>query len=345
MNIETSAGEKEAEAKPTATAPEKIKEVHYHHYHDRPRHFNFGRLFLGLVVLFAGLAFLARSLDLVEFDFHFNWNQAIAVLIIIVGLSLLSFRGWAGGLIGALIVLVLAAIMLILILRPANLPWPMKVGGNWLWPEINRAQSETVLVNLSPNAQDAEINIDLGLGELILAGGASDLINGTFTSNFSTLTQTARLSENRIAVDFKTVGHWQNLLGNHTNQLDLRLNSSLPTNLNIKSGAANLELDLADVAVSQLTLDLGVSSLDLRLGDKTDDIKADIVAGASAIKIKLPRGSGVKIATKAGLSEKNFSGFNTIDDNTYESENFQTAARTIVINFDVGVSSIEVSWE
>ncbi len=112
------------EPEPSSAGPEQKSENHFHnppaggkHYHCdcQKHHFNFGRFLMGLIIVVAGLAFLARTSGWVNFDFSFNWNYIWPILIIIAGLSLISFRGWVGGLIGGLITLVVVGFVFLII--------------------------------------------------------------------------------------------------------------------------------------------------------------------------------------------------------------------------------------
>jgi hypothetical protein len=81
----------------------------------RGHRFNFGRFLLGLTIIVVGLAFLARTSGWVDLNFSLNWNYVWPILIIIGGLSLISFRGWLGGLIGSLITLIVIAFVFLMI--------------------------------------------------------------------------------------------------------------------------------------------------------------------------------------------------------------------------------------
>ncbi len=91
-----------------------IKEIHHHHYEEKHR-FNFGRFLFGMIILVVGLAFLAKEAGWTDFQINLNWNYIWPFIIIIIGLSLVSFRGWLGGLIGGLVTLLVVSFVLIII--------------------------------------------------------------------------------------------------------------------------------------------------------------------------------------------------------------------------------------
>ena len=114
-----------SDAKPQETVTEERgKEIHHHHYYysreTRHRVSNFGKLFFGLLLLFFGIAYLAKSLGLAQFNINFTWTAIISVLVIVAGLSMISFRGWLGGAIGLILVFILAGIVLFMAFTPVN---------------------------------------------------------------------------------------------------------------------------------------------------------------------------------------------------------------------------------
>ncbi len=97
---------------------ETVKEIHHHHYHER-HGFNFGRFLLGLIIVAVGLVFLARVAGW-NIEMNFNWNLLWPFFVIIIGLSMISFRGWLGTLLGILATLVVIGFVLAIIFGAGN---------------------------------------------------------------------------------------------------------------------------------------------------------------------------------------------------------------------------------
>lgn len=68
---------------------------------------NFGSLFLGLTLIFFGLAYLGSSSGLWQMNIHIPWNIAFPLLIVIAGLSLLPSGSFFSRTIGFVLVVVL----------------------------------------------------------------------------------------------------------------------------------------------------------------------------------------------------------------------------------------------
>ena len=110
----------------------------------------------------------------------------------------------------------------------------------------------------------------------------------------------------------------------------------------IKKVCAEHNFDFSKFKMSQVNIDAGASSIKLKLGDLYSFTKVSVDAGASSIKIEIPKASGCEIKSDNFLSDKNFTGFNKIDDGTYRTSGFENALNKIMIVIDAGVSSIDV---
>jgi uncharacterized protein YybS (DUF2232 family) len=91
----------------------------YYDYSERER-FNLGRIFLGAVIIFAGLYFLAQNAGLVPSYIKLGWDKIWPLFLIFIGLSMINFRGWLGAVLGVLAVLILLAVILALFFLSAG---------------------------------------------------------------------------------------------------------------------------------------------------------------------------------------------------------------------------------
>lgn len=102
-----------------AKSEESTKEIHHHHWHEH-RGFNLGRFLFGLAVVVIGLAYLAKTTGWMNFNIDINWANLWPLIIILIGLSLVSFRGWLGAIFGIIIALAVLALASFLIFGSAN---------------------------------------------------------------------------------------------------------------------------------------------------------------------------------------------------------------------------------
>lgn len=322
--------QKKEEPKQEEKPKETIREIHHHHY-ERRHGFSFGRLGIGLILIFVGLVYLAQTTGWLHLTLNVNWWKLWPLLIIFFGLSLLAGRGWFSGLIGLIITLAVLGIVALVIFSPGN-------------TTTVAPTEKTIAISQDTGATDAVVNIKAGAGTLLVKSSADHLVSGTFISNVTDLSTVSALAGGTQTVDI-TQGNWNVFgIGRHTNDLTLGLGTVLPTTLSVDSGAIDMNLDLVDVVAKRVDINTGASSLKLALGDKVDQSVVEIDAGASSLSLSLPATVGVKMVIDSGLSSKNLPNLKDMGNNTFESNNYSSSAKKIDVTLKVGVSSLNVSW-
>lgn len=308
---------------------EVIKEIHHHHYESK-HGIGLGRLLVGLVLVMVGLAYLGNSTGW----FHINIDlwRLWPLLIVILGLSMLSRRGWVAWLIGAIVTLVVLGAVALALFSNTSF-------GN------RDIVQKGIAIDKITGAEKATVSIDTGAGQLIITGGADRVVNGTFESNFADLATESTLSGTEQRVEISAKGKWSGF-GNHRNDLDLKLMSDLPTELSIDSGASDMNLDLRTIMASRISIDTGASDLELHLGDRATLTNVKVKAGASSVAITVPTAVGVRLKLDAGVSSKDIdSDIKRVDDQNYQTDNYNTADKKIELDLDLGVASFELNQE
>ncbi|OGZ34663.1 MAG: hypothetical protein A2174_02535 [Candidatus Portnoybacteria bacterium RBG_13_41_18] len=163
---------------------DKVKEIHHHHYHER-RGLNFGRFLFGIVILVVGLALLASQAGWTNLQINFNWNIIWPFIIVLIGLSLISFRGWLGGIIGLIITLLVIAFVLMILF-----------GGNALTGSGNIAAEDRAVADFD------KISLN-GYGNLIITQSPIESQSGS--TGQSTSTEALRIeAEDNIMPKIRT---------------------------------------------------------------------------------------------------------------------------------------------
>jgi hypothetical protein len=127
------------------------------------------------------------------------------------------------------------------------------------------------------------------------------------------------------------------------NEVMLKLNPSPVWDFNVEAGASKVEFDLSDYKVRKLDIDGGATDIEIILGDDFKKTNVSIDAGAAAIHIKIPVGSGCQIKGDSFLASKDFKGFKKIRRGTYQTPDFNDSENKIFINMDAAISGIKVS--
>lgn len=156
-------------------------------------------------------------------------------------------------------------------------------------------------------AEKLDARIEMPVGEFTLTGGSSDAIDGTFRYSKDWTPRTEYSVESSTGVlridqpSMNDIG----LAGVRTNEWDLRLASGIPVDLDVELGVGQSTLDLRDVDVRRFNALTGVGETTIDLsGARLNDIVARIESGIGELTVKVPAGTGVRVATISdGLGE------------------------------------------
>lgn len=303
---------------------ENIREVH--HYHDR-RGFNFGRFFLGLILVLIGFLYFARAAGWVPADFSLDWSAIWPLLIIVLGLSMLTRGGWLSGMVGGIVTLLVIAAIILLI-----------IGGQSGGQEV---RSQDISIERDSAAARAEVTVKTGAGTIDIAGGTDQLAEGTLESNILSVERDVRTRDGVQVAKISTTGSWRGW-GRLTNDLRLKLNENLPLKLSLDVGAARSAVDLSAINSEAVDINMGASSLDLALGNKPDSASVNVKAGASSVHISVPESSGVRLHIVSGISSRELTGFIKTGDRDYETEGYDSASKKINIDANLGAASFSI---
>ncbi len=156
-------------------------------------------------------------------------------------------------------------ILLIAILALAS----MACGFNIDIPEVPKPGPEVVDdINVkTPKADDVSLKLSFGAGEMKLAPGASQLVEGTATYNYSAFKPEVNTDGGDIAiqmsdVDFKTFPNFNDL----KNEWDFKLGDT-PMDLNIESGAYDGTFEFGGLALENLTIQDGAANVALSFSE------------------------------------------------------------------------------
>jgi hypothetical protein len=212
-------------------------------------------------------------------------------------------------------------------------------------PRDIETDSQTVAAG---GAKTAEVELQMGAGELRLAGAAQDaLLEATFRYNRPRL---------RPEVDYRVsgttgvlrVGHRRHRgfsFGRIHNEWDLRLSKSLPVDLKVNLGAGQSKLDLRGLDLEGLDIDMGVGemTLDLR-GPHARSLRVKIDGGVGSGTLYLPADVGVRAKVDGGIGSVNARGLSK-DHRVYTNAAYGKSDVTIDIEIDAGIGSLDLRVE
>lgn len=126
------------------------------------------------------------------------------------------------------------------------------------------------------------------------------------------------------------------------NTANIQLNTAPEWDINVKTGASELDFDLSKFKIRNLVINGGAASFDIKLGMPLANTNIETATGVSEVHIHIPKGAACQITTQSGLSSNDFEGFDKKEDNRYETAGFNTAKNKMYIRLKGGVSDFNV---
>lgn len=234
---------------------------------------------------------------------------------------------------------------------------------------VGDLQTKSQTVELD-DADSVTAAIYMGAGDLYVSGGASELLEASFTYNVEELNPRATYSNGRLEVKESDVKEGIGSLfdlSEFQNEWNLKFNEGQPmemtidlglgysnfvlgplslTSLNLNGGAGDVDVDLSGSQyLRQLDISLGAGEVTIDLtGDWLNNLDAQIEGGLGDFNLRLPANVGVRIKVEPGIGGVDASGL-TKDGNVYTNDAYGVSDVTLIIDISGGVGQINLDVE
>jgi len=206
----------------------------------------------------------------------------------------------------------------------------------------SKMQEEAILVE-KDKAKALEVDIDLGVGEMNVTGGAKEWVEGTANYNIKKLAPKVNynLSGDTGDIEIKHKGSTKLSLANIKNTWAIQLNDDIPMDLTVETGASLANLDLQGLQLEKLDIDAGVGDLTVNLGgDWQKSFTANIETGVGQTTVIVPSKVGVKLTTEKGIGSSTIEGLISKGKGVFVNEAYEKADVVLEINSELGVGDI-----
>lgn len=254
---------------------------------------------------------------------------------------------------GSILILLGALLLLqntgILTLNVWKLIWPsfLILLGLWtLWGVLTPRASKVQAVSIPlEGASRARVHVSHGAGQLIVKSGAGsgELMNGAFGGGLDYNAQRdgeALTLKMRVQRDDFFFAPWG--WGRGALDWSFSLNNSLPIALELHTGASDMQLDLADLRVTDLRVETGASSTRLTLPTQAGHTRVDIQAGAASVNLRIPPGVAARIRATGGVASIDVDQSRFPRAGVYQSVDYDTAANKAEIDVRMGAGSVDI---
>jgi hypothetical protein len=195
------------------------------------------------------------------------------------------------------------------------------------------------------NAQSARAQLKMGAGELNLTGGADQLMEGEFSYNVSDWKPEVSYDvsgEKGELVVKQGAASGGDLSGGARNEWDISMNDEVPTDLVVKLGAGESDLDLDSLTLTGVDLQMGAGKTTVDLtGDYAKGFDASIEGGVGEATVLLPSGVGVKAKAEGGIGGINAKGLKKVGD-SYVNDAYGESDTNVSVNVKGGVGEINL---
>jgi hypothetical protein len=126
------------------------------------------------------------------------------------------------------------------------------------------------------------------------------------------------------------------------NRWDLLLNSRVPIDLEVSTGASKSELNLSAIDLTRLKVETGAGegTIDLS-GGWSHDLSVIIQGGVGNLTVILPREMGVRVRVETGIGNVKTAGLSK-DGNDYVNEALGVSSQTLSIDIQAGIGAIDL---
>lgn len=194
------------------------------------------------------------------------------------------------------------------------------------------------------NIEKANVELDMGAGQMNIGGGASKMLDGTFTYNVDDWKPIVSDSTNgsHATVTIKQPNGARGG-GNKKYVWDLNLNDHILTDLTINCGAGQARLNLGALALRSLTVHMGAGQVQIDLGGQPKrDYDVKVEGGVGQAEIHLPKNVGIWAEAHGGLGSVTVTGLEKKGDH-WENDLYGNAKVTVKLQVAGGIGEIKIT--
>lgn len=304
-------------------------------------------LFWPLLLITIGLVFLLVNFGYVPGVTAVQLLSLWPLLLILAGVDLAIGRRWPLAALG-IDVAVIALGLTLLVTQPTMFSSPF-----FFDRDEGGAPSQRDLTVERRSASSLSLEINGGAGRFSVSGGSTMLVE-THSPNEDLRLRRANFDKSGEHADVRIEHTGSRRVGGVTANVDTRIASNVPTDLEINGGAGEFIIDLRDVTISSAEINVGAATLTLTLPKPTlttaapgtkpvGEIKIELNAGASSIVIEVPDGVEARVTTTGALLTLRSSNPRvSASGNVAETSGYASSQQRVTVQVTAGASSVTV---
>ncbi len=293
-----------------------------------------GRFFWGTFFVVIGVLVLLSNLDYVQIDWSLSWKFWPLILIFWGASKFTEIRG-----IKALFATLNGVLLACMVFGFFSFQW---FTGPYDDNEPLR-YTQTLSEPFDSTLDHATFHFSGGAGRFMMEKTTDNLVEARTESAFGQYELDQSQEDGSADVSLRMMDRRSyRFFGRMGNRANIQLNSEPAWEMRFNVGASKLDLDLSPYKAEQVTIDAGVSTIRVRLGDRANETNVRIKTGLSSVRIEVPSSVGCEVYDNAHIGRTEFDDFSRAGTARWQTDNFESAGKKIFIEVDAGVSSIRV---
>ena len=203
-------------------------------------------------------------------------------------------------------------------------------------------ESESVQLG---KAEIVRAEVDMPAGEVEISGGATTLMDGTFTFTAPEFRPEVSYEETGFRGRLKVAASGMRRIMPHGNQeirWKVKLNDETPVDLSLNLGAGEANLKLSGLSLRSVDVDLGAGEIDLDLrGDWSRDFEVNVRGGVGEVDVKVPQSIGVIAEAGGAIGEISVRGMRRRGDD-WVNDSYGDSPVTIRLDIKGGIGEINI---
>ncbi len=209
--------------------------------------------------------------------------------------------------------------------------------------EVIEMQTDTFSVP-SEEVEAVELTIELGVGELRLAGGAEELCSGELKYNVAewkpTVDHSVRDGRASVRVAQPSL-HGLSTGSGARSAWSIELSDDVPSRVVIDVGVGDARIDLSNALVERVDLDTGVGDVLLEVAEVRRDLVIRIDNGVGDVVVQVPEDIGVRVDCDRGVGGFDYTGLKKTE-HGYVNAAYKPGGGGITISVDSGVGDVRI---
>ena len=208
---------------------------------------------------------------------------------------------------------------------------------------VGDLKMESKFVELG-GAESAVVDLQFGVGELRVSGGARKLLEADFLYNVAEWKPEVKyeIKGNQGILRIRQSSFGTNAMGRARNEWNLTLDDKVPLDLKIETKVGKSTFDLGGFNLTGLDVQTGVGETTLDfLGDWKRDLHASIKGGIGEVTLHLPDKVGVRVETEKAIGSVDATGLKKQDD-AFVNEAFGKSKVTLNFHIQAGIGTIRL---